>query len=1183
MTGEPPVVTQIARGGQSDMDWLQAADYLWLAQWKDRAFVATQPVEERPEEEEANQPPSNSPLREDHHPGAPPPPPAEGLEPAMSTPQASPPVTLSHPGPAGDARQQRANVLRVYKPLSLPDAREIMRALRPLHRRVPFGAACDLDVEASVEQTAEAGGVFRPVLRAAERRWLALDLVVDASRSMEFWTDLPQDLETLLVESGVFREVRRWHMDTRTGSAVLTNPSGGVRHPDTIGVVGDRRAMLVVTDTIGRAWHSLAAFRQLEKWGRRAPVTVMHLLSPEQWPHTALWQTDTARISSRVSLPVNASRALSAEFPLTLQPPEKVVPFACLSMDGGGFSRWAGLMAARGGNLARGFQLWQTAASVGDNEDLEPIATAQAKPEDAGRSVQEFLRRTASPLAIELATHLAAVPLVPAVMRLIQEAFLPESRHWHLAAVLFSGLTRRSRYARGRVWYEWQPGVQRQLLALGSSRTHVQIWQKAAAYLLEHEPGYRALQALYPHPEGPISADLSDESCYFAQFDAELFQTWQGEWRERGSHLARRLPIGRAVITMPALGFGGIGGRYFPTAAVMEGYLCQGGRAVGMKEGVRIFESTIEKLYPYTAEESLSQWIEAELEGSAPPSIASVSAGQVCLVELQPDSTFDLHGELICWAPEQAQAPKKPRLAYLCDDAYEHMNWRHSGLHEFLSEHFELDDSIWYRVTTDLGAYDAALLLVVPKPMSVAEDSPRAALLRERLKRRFPACLLSREAVDVPETALGLPCPLNLSAAEGISVNDRARILAAFGVLQRHTLEPFGINLVHCPAGSFTMGCPENEPGSRNDERPKHLVTLRQSFWLAETPVTQRQWRQVVEAGVLRGIDAARDLENEPGLQPSFFKNRGEEAPVENVSWHHVQAWLAVLNAITSHERKAGAVLNEVEFSLPTEAEWEYACRAGSCSPLYSGDITIRGKQASELDLIAWYIKNAGNTTRRVAEKRENDWGFHDMIGNVWEWCFDSWRIYTSENQDDPMLTDASLVAPTRAIRGGSWVNRPNDCRSASRNQCVTDLMRQDIGFRVAAVSVDSRIFRNAETEKASQPFGESHVPPPRDQTPINSSDSLNAMKTRLRLTPQEVAHIFRTPPSDKHKGGFQGFMVKLQSQANQETGEIELTREDIARIRRQGTTGSGGYQSRMRAIFGRLLGKKLDGPVDGK
>ena len=207
------------------------------------------------------------------------------------------------------------------------------------------------------------------------------------------------------------------------------------------------------------------------------------------------------------------------------------------------------------------------------------------------------------------------------------------------------------------------------------------------------------------------------------------------------------------------------------------------------------------------------------------------------------------------------------------------------------------------------------------------------------------------------------------------------------------------IRLHYCPAGTFTMGSPSAESGRDTDEA-QHSVRFSNGFWIGETEVHQGLWKEVMRSN------------------PSYFKY-GDNYPVENISWNDCQEFISKLN-LRSEVRRAG-----LKFSLPTEAQWEYACRAGTTGA-YGG--------AGPLDDKGWYTENSGGRTHPVAGKMANAWGLYDMHGNVCEWCQDWYdsSYYLKSSASGPT---GPLSGSSRVLRGGSYSRRAQYCRSASRSR----------------------------------------------------------------------------------------------------------------------------------------------------
>ena len=223
-----------------------------------------------------------------------------------------------------------------------------------------------------------------------------------------------------------------------------------------------------------------------------------------------------------------------------------------------------------------------------------------------------------------------------------------------------------------------------------------------------------------------------------------------------------------------------------------------------------------------------------------------------------------------------------------------------------------------------------------------------------------------------------------------------------------------GMELVWCPPGTFWMGSPEDEAG-RRDWETLHQVTLTRGFWIGRFPVTQGQWEEVM------------------GGNPSRFKESGPDAPVEEVSWDDAQEFCLALGQRDGRE-----------YRLPTEAEWEYACRAGSTGAWCFGD------DEEMLGDYAWYYGNSDDRTHPVGRKKPNAWGIHDMHGNVFEWCQDWYGDYPEGPTTDPV---GPKGGSDRGYRGGGWNYGAGGCRSALRSGDDPVRRRSFMGFRVAVSS----------------------------------------------------------------------------------------------------------------------------------
>jgi formylglycine-generating enzyme required for sulfatase activity len=251
------------------------------------------------------------------------------------------------------------------------------------------------------------------------------------------------------------------------------------------------------------------------------------------------------------------------------------------------------------------------------------------------------------------------------------------------------------------------------------------------------------------------------------------------------------------------------------------------------------------------------------------------------------------------------------------------------------------------------------------------------------------------------------------------------------------------MRLCWCPPGKFMMGSPKSEP-KRSDNEDQVEVTLSRGFWLGKFEVTQGQWEKVMGSTLGQQRDKA---------DPTF-KLYGESANFPMYYVNHDEA-LAFCRKLTEQERRAGRLLANWEFTLPTEAQWEYACRAGTKTATAFGD-KLSSRQAnfdgSELNYGPYNGADNGpylGGTTTVGGYNANAWGLHDVHGNVMEWCRDWHRYSALPGGADPEVTKKGTY---RMLRGGSWEDLGVGCRSAFRNYGKPDYRGSRIGFRVALV-----------------------------------------------------------------------------------------------------------------------------------
>ena len=281
--------------------------------------------------------------------------------------------------------------------------------------------------------------------------------------------------------------------------------------------------------------------------------------------------------------------------------------------------------------------------------------------------------------------------------------------------------------------------------------------------------------------------------------------------------------------------------------------------------------------------------------------------------------------------------------------------------------------------------------------------------------------LLTGERLAVPITTIPSPTtPITIPAPTEPQLTEQSRekYLSVSGTLKEEVID---IKLIPVPNGSFQMGSTYDS----DDEKPVHVVTL-DAFEMNATEITQGKYKDIM------------------GENPSYFSG-SNNLPVENVSWYDAVKFCNRLSEKAGLERCYDESTWICDFSkngfrLPTEAEWEYACRAGTKTEYYTGD------SKSELSRTGWYSGNSGSNTHPVGQKEPNTWDLYDMHGNVWEWCNDWFGNYSSVSVTNPTGIQSGSF---RVLRGGWWYDSARCCRSADRYYSKPDGSYYGIGFRV--------------------------------------------------------------------------------------------------------------------------------------
>ncbi len=334
---------------------------------------------------------------------------------------------------------------------------------------------------------------------------------------------------------------------------------------------------------------------------------------------------------------------------------------------------------------------------------------------------------------------------------------------------------------------------------------------------------------------------------------------------------------------------------------------------------------------------------------------------------------------------------------------------------------------------------DPFLKTLQARPSTRRSEWPRQLAALELLKWRWPEELrgLKERFAKKPhpyraiQEALELPIQKTLTKRVARGAAKSQRLLVAETPAVRTTpAEPLTLvlgrarlELALIPCGTFMMGSREGEPGRRDSEGPQHSVTLTREFYIGRSPVTNEQY-----AEFLKSTDKPTSVS-----EPAYWRDKRFNSslqPVVGVSWHDAKAFC---------DWAGRAAPTGFIGALPTEAQWEYACRAGTSSAYWSGD------DPAALSAVGWFSGTSGGRPPEVREKRPNGFGLYDMHGNVWEWCADGFSAYSADPQQDPKGNDRSAA---RVLRGGSWGSGAARCRSAARFGSLPDGRLVFIGFR---------------------------------------------------------------------------------------------------------------------------------------
>ena len=542
----------------SAIDWLltkhpeasadEVLDALWLAAQgvlspvTTRAAAVVESEEKRPPTPAALKAPSEKPAMSS---------PATPLSPPNKPDPSEPQVDLVLPnlkrsdGAGAPSSGRGGLALRIPGARALPGAADLLRALRPLRRRVESRRQVLMDVEATVHRVA-AEGLWLPVMRPMRARWLDLALVIEASRTMVLWRETLRELRRVLEQAGAFRDVRVWWLDSlNPQSPVLrVQPEGVACNPRELIAADGRRAILLATDCLSPAWSMGALTQLLRVWGARQPVAILQMLPRRLWPRTALHYG--VSVHAGAPEPGLPNRRLGRQLAQEGTAGEAPVgtPIPLLTTEPGFVAAWARL-------VGRGNPPEMPAVIFPSAPPTPPLARSRTSPPKVRMSLAEEaslaaarierFKQNASPLAFRLIRLLAAAPLRLPVMRLVQRSLLPESGQVDLAEVFLGGLVRRRSAPNVRdpdlVDYDFLPGVRKLLLDAARLDEAVEVQTTVSQYLADRFGQALDFLGMVKSPEA--APDLPDfkGNSEFARVSAEVLRRMGGRYAQ----LARRL------------------------------------------------------------------------------------------------------------------------------------------------------------------------------------------------------------------------------------------------------------------------------------------------------------------------------------------------------------------------------------------------------------------------------------------------------------------------------------------------------------------------------------------------------------------------------------------------------------------------------------------------------------------
>ncbi|BAY21533.1 hypothetical protein NIES2100_12880 [Calothrix sp. NIES-2100] len=954
--------------------------------------------------------------------------PAQPFEPAINI--YSPPLAAL---PQKSQTEENREGLPFQTPAApaLPNKLQISRALRPLMRKVPSTSKRTLDVEATVNQIVDAliaeQEIWLPITKPQPERWLNLELVVEENRSSFIWQETINELTQILENYGIFYTVRTWNLSSDAqGNLQLVSRKKGKQKKYSQSNYRElyhsngRGLILLVSDCVSTIWQQETIYQWLQKWSNQSPTAIMQLFPERLWLSSELGLGYKVKLSAFNPGVPNSKLICREDLDI-----EQALNLPIITLEPESLKAWAKVVA--------GYGRIQTPAVVLDLEFLQEQVNKTVKSQTFEASPEAIVDRflaTASSTAQRLAGLMAAVPVSLPVVHLIQKTMLPKSTPVNVAEVFLSGMIERKKNE-----YDFVEGVRKLLNQAMRLAETENVLDVVSEYIAEKMglslKSFTALLLNLPD----FSQEKQVNLLPFAHVAVEVLRNLGGNYAEFAEDIATNNL--QKIIDNNQPIFQLYAGEY--TCAVKWG-----GETGTWHEGLELLSISTQGKVKFRSRFGFAVIENVQIEGQqlSWSFEHNRTAASFTFKEDSENSYFwsgHQTGKLFeGWLnyPNEGRIDFRGRLSN-----FEDLILRVSG--ETCPSGFTLvtyEEAIENRdiLSRKLETWDIARIAGGGSMDGSGYDSK----IRQQDERGLGHSLCKRLNLGVIQFTIATLERQLGEQEEWIINRQQGQAEYIIEVLA----EGIELEMIEIPAGTFLMGAPEEELESSDNERPQHQVTV-PNFYMGRYPITQAQWQAVA---------ALPQVNRE--LQPNPSNFQGANRPVEQISWDDAVEFCDRLSSLTKRQ-----------YRLPSEAEWEYACRAGTTTPFHFGE-TITSELANYNATQTYGAGVEGTYRQETTEVGNfgvaNAFGLCDMHGNVWECCLDDWhdKYEGAPTDSSPWVDDNNLDQKQKlaVLRGGSWLSNPRYCRSPSRYDIVRaerDNIVSNIGFRV--VCTVGRIFQS--------------------------------------------------------------------------------------------------------------------------